>query len=508
MPNTKRRELLQLCAVVAGSLTLPPWTRVLAANSCPTLTRYSAASPEGKSMLHIYAVAIRKMMDTTLYPEGSPLSWMFQWYTHMVRGDLSKEQELSRVYPSGSANQALAAQMWDTCQSHIPGEPEAFFLPWHRMYVTYFEQIIRQVSGDECFTLPYWDYTDPAHQALPEEFRQKDHPIWGALYRENRRPAVNSGESVSQGPDGADLNLECMRSTNYSRLGGDAGFCSNTDQAPHGALHVAVGNSQGMGAVPWAASDPIFWLHHCNIDRIWASWNRAGGNNPSNAAFLNTQFIFASRTGGMVRGTVKDVLTSPKNTYDQYLPRPAGSPPFPKSPQSEPKLFSLHAASAPIQESGPIALGNKATVVELVGQKTSAPRELQLQTFSTQLGAVKRASPVYLVLEGLSALGVVSGVFNVYVHGSPEVPLDRNGPAFVGQLNFFGAASHNHNAAAALGASSMVAGDKAISFLLSSATRELLKRSGELQPKVTLVPATKISDEAAPTITRIALIAE
>ncbi|KAF9629012.1 hypothetical protein BFW01_g10215 [Lasiodiplodia theobromae] len=41
----------------------------------------------------------------------------------------------------------------------------------------------------------------------------------------------------------------------------------------HGNLHVTIGGPGGhMSEVEVAAFDPIFWLHHCNIDRILAIW--------------------------------------------------------------------------------------------------------------------------------------------------------------------------------------------------------------------------------------------
>src|SRR3712207_7159774 len=33
------------------------------------------------------------------------------------------------------------------------------FLPWHRAYLGYFEQICRELSGYPRFALPYWDWT-------------------------------------------------------------------------------------------------------------------------------------------------------------------------------------------------------------------------------------------------------------------------------------------------------------------------------------------------------------
>ena len=42
-----------------------------------------------------------------------------------------------------------------------------------------------------------------------------------------------------------------------------------------------------MSQVERAALDPIFYLHHGNIDRMWAAWNISGeNNNPTNSKWL------------------------------------------------------------------------------------------------------------------------------------------------------------------------------------------------------------------------------
>lgn len=49
-------------------------------------------------------------------------------------------------------------------------------------------------------------------------------------------------------------------------------------QAPlglHNRVHVWVGGSMGPGTSP---NDPVFFLHHCNVDRIWSKWVPSGGN--------------------------------------------------------------------------------------------------------------------------------------------------------------------------------------------------------------------------------------
>jgi tyrosinase len=52
-------------------------------------------------------------------------------------------------------------------------------------------------------------------------------------------------------------------------------------QGVHNGVHVWVGGS--MGAVPTAPADPIFWMHHANIDRLWWQWQtspQGTGKNP------------------------------------------------------------------------------------------------------------------------------------------------------------------------------------------------------------------------------------
>lgn len=48
---------------------------------------------------------------------------------------------------------------------------------------------------------------------------------------------------------------------------------SGSLEAIHGRYHVLIGGQSGhMSSVPVAAFDPMFWLHHCQIDRWFATW--------------------------------------------------------------------------------------------------------------------------------------------------------------------------------------------------------------------------------------------
>ena len=252
--------------------------------------RYDARSPDGQKMLKIYAAAVAKMKGTT---DGDPDSWVFQWYTHSVKGSTNKMAAITATYgPGPSAFKSLAQEMWETCQAHHAGDDENDFLVWHRMYVYYFEEIIRDVSGDKSFTLPYWNYSAPGtdHGVIPPEFTKKTDPLFKSLYVENRNAGVNAGQPIDKLSPGA-LSTDSLAECFYEPSSGHQGFNMKLDIGLHGNVHGLVGNAQNMGSIRWAAGDPIFWLHHCNIDRLWASWNKAGRTNLA----LTGQFTFAEK---------------------------------------------------------------------------------------------------------------------------------------------------------------------------------------------------------------------
>lgn len=61
----------------------------------------------------------------------------------------------------------------------------------------------------------------------------------------------------------------------------------NLEDNPHNFVHVDVGGRRGLMSDPGtAALDPIFYLHHANIDRMWAKWNSQGNANPDTSDWL------------------------------------------------------------------------------------------------------------------------------------------------------------------------------------------------------------------------------
>ncbi|MBV6748694.1 MULTISPECIES: tyrosinase family protein [Pseudomonas] len=494
-----RRKVLK-AGLVGGGMAMLPFGLMKNAWAAPgkTLTRYNVLSQEGQKMLAIYADAVKKMMAKD---PKDPLSWTFQWYTHAMPGDRPKAQTIDKLYGSGSSpNKALAQAMWWTCEPHAShGVNSNAFLPWHRMYVLYFEQIIRTVSGRPDFTLPYWDYTGPYsasgnnYSVMPKQFLLEKDPVWAPLYRPDRNPGSNAGKPVVDA--GNPLDLSCMKWPNYADKGTVAGFCSNINGNPHGALHGDVGNQKGMGQVPWAANDPIFWLHHANIDRIWASWNKSGGKNPNDSAFLNETWVFADGAGKAVKVKVSEILDTTTLAYPyvyaEYAERPKDSLPFP----SAQKNFQLRAESvAPGATAKAIALGGKATSVAL--QVPVAANALK-QSFGAQLKALPASSVYALSFDAIEANGEPGNNYLVYLGlpaGAAPTP-----EYLVGGISMFG-----------VGMQGMHGGHHAsstrVSFLVGERIHTLLAAGGlEAAPTVTLVPLGEPNPGTEPTIGSITL---
>ena len=89
---------------------------------------------------------------------------------------------------------------------------------------------------------------------------------------------------------------------------------------PHNAMHGAIGGAPSpgtcteglMNAPECAALDPIFWLHHANIDRLWSVWIASGGgrSDPPDGSWLDAPFNFYTETGAPITMTAKEVLNT------------------------------------------------------------------------------------------------------------------------------------------------------------------------------------------------------
>lgn len=263
---------------------------------------------------------------------------------------------------------ALSPSSWAYWTSvHVNYCPHGlpYFLAWHRGYIHYLEQQLRAVSGDNTLNLPYWDYY--TYPTMPAEFT--DPSTNNPLY------VPRTGTNVYNA-----LTLSPFSSTvwNFQR-GTTNAFEPLIESAPHNPVHNLIG---GIMATMQSPNDPIFYLHHAQIDRLWHAWAMPNGkgipptSNPYNATTSNPYWAGSF--------TYASALTMPKyfsyypgwlgNDYANHTP-PAVLPPLVKA--SSP--FKLVQAQIRPQMTRP-------AVVDLAA---SAPRAIS--TSSKSLGGVTNA---------------------------------------------------------------------------------------------------------------------
>ncbi|KAH0609895.1 uncharacterized protein H6S33_012441 [Morchella sextelata] len=182
------------------------------------------------------------------------------------------------------------------------------------------------------FRIPYWDFA--ANQKLPDivlrqekvtvetptgtktinnplysynfgtidrrEFPERQYYTWPATLRQplirGRAPAATDKSNPDQVQRGLDSNFKNIRDRMYALLTQNGykdykafsndgwvrnGRADDYDslESIHNIIHGITGGDGHMGHPGYAAFDPIFWLHHCNVDRIFALWQVLNPNS-------------------------------------------------------------------------------------------------------------------------------------------------------------------------------------------------------------------------------------
>ncbi|KAL3837510.1 hypothetical protein ACJMK2_022862 [Sinanodonta woodiana] len=149
------------------------------------------------------------------------------------------------------------------------------FLGWHRVYLAMFEEALRRI--DRTVSLPYWDYTIDYKMSDPTKS-----VVWTPAFLGNGHGVVNTGPFANWktflgplerniGVDGVLIskrNVEAILSKCRTK---DVIFPSGQPRFQieyhHNQLHNWVGGA--MSELETAAFDPVFFLHHANVDYIW-----------------------------------------------------------------------------------------------------------------------------------------------------------------------------------------------------------------------------------------------
>lgn len=321
------------------------------------------------------------------------------------------------------------ANLWNQCEHGT-----RFFLSWHRMYLYFFERILRKASKDPGFSLPYWDYTSSTNQTLPIDFRQPPTPD-NPLYEQDRFEDTNAGGELSTFIT-AKVAL-CKHDFDDSDEGD--GFAGHLEFMPHKMLHSGVGGL--MADTVTAAQDPIFFLHHANIDRLWESWLRLNDpkrSNPNDKEWLEQKFVFYDEDKNQVPLTGKQILDTSidlEYRYDKYAVLDSHA-----CVGATPKLLVSQEETGLVvdtKESGRFVLGQRMTTIKLSLQDTNKRKlkdTLKLHESGLPITAV-------IILDDLRADTGIEGYFEVYVNLSTKATPTPSSPEFLGFLSFFGISS-------------------------------------------------------------------
>uniref|UniRef100_UPI002614CA16 tyrosinase family protein n=1 Tax=Acaryochloris sp. IP29b_bin.137 TaxID=2969217 RepID=UPI002614CA16 len=179
-----------------------------------------------------------------------------------------------------------------------PGHGDDSFLPWHRALLAEFEKALQLV--DPNVFVPYWDWTDAdetwnevfidevmgpnggggnggvvqtGHFSTNNGWEVREDLVsaqWSGVSANTTALTRNMGRNGMQIP-GSTNNIDAMLGRDdYDR------FRAQVERARggHNNAHFFIGGM--MSNVGGAPADPMFWLLHANVDRLWAEWQLDG----------------------------------------------------------------------------------------------------------------------------------------------------------------------------------------------------------------------------------------
>jgi tyrosinase len=382
------------------------------------------------------------------------------WYRQAV-GELINNRDISDpsswIYmaavhgtPPGITPPPGSSQFWDQCQHQ-----SWFFLPWHRGYLAAFEAVVAKtiadLGGPEDWALPYWDYSEdltlnPNARLMPPAFRNQNMANGTPNWLWSRRAQVSNGDF---GLDDTSVGLSALQFVSFTNTapGASSGFGGPVtgfnpgggdngalESLPHNRIHVRIGQPNGFMIDPrTAALDPIFWLHHCNIDRLWELWRNRGPQfqDPTAPTWqTGVAFDMHDGDGAPFTFTCDQMLDTTQVLHGyRYDTVPVALPSAIPDPTEEETIMMaaktpdlVGATDAPIDLNETVARG----VLSVEPARSPA----------MMAEAVAPAQPtVYLNLENVTGTGTPAD-FEVFV----DLPDDSVEPLRVGTLTTFGVA--------------------------------------------------------------------
>jgi tyrosinase len=196
---------------------------------------------------------------------------------------------LATLNGSGAGRFAALRDMHKTAQSLAAAHGAPGFLPWHRVYMLDLERELQAIDGE--VALPYWRFDQAAPNLFSRAFIGLPDGA-GRVQFVAGHPLLNwvtDGVAGIQRGNVVGPNTVLPLRTEAQTLalgGGPPPTYANFDALesnPHNGAHSR--HLSGFIIDPGTApKDPLFFLLHCNVDRLWAKWQFLFGlHDPANA---------------------------------------------------------------------------------------------------------------------------------------------------------------------------------------------------------------------------------
>lgn len=228
----------------------------------------------------------------------------------------------------------LHTQAFDHTMHHSNAHMSPNFLPWHREFLRRFDSELQRAGGNPALHVPYWDWVAP--NAFAEIFSDdflggdgdpdQNYAVTTGPFRQGEWEVLLLDETDDEWDGDSDLvllhgplqrkfdstgvvmpTLEQVASAVLEYRPYDAPpFDQRADitrsfrnyvegwwpsgSAMHNGIHVFLGGQMQTGSSP---NDPAFFLHHANVDRLWALYQEAWGDSSFPAEYADEElFMF------------------------------------------------------------------------------------------------------------------------------------------------------------------------------------------------------------------------
>lgn len=485
--GTTRRHFLKTSLATAGTAAL---SRHLSLAQTPAkYRRYNVTSPGGQKALASYAKGVQAMLNL---PADNPQNWFRNAFIHLMdcphgnwwfyvwhRGYVGYFEQTIRKL---SGDPTFAMPYWDWTQ--LPQIPDSMFngvlTPTSSPFAPYTKDIGTFTSFIQPSLKRYWNglssaqrtqlstrgYTSfdvmwndvtgfkatlPPPHIDPTNTAFAPTPI--ARYLSRANPTLTDKVTYNVSPfvvyagllptDFYDpinqISFNSSKTASHNTAPSGSTLFSTLEGLPHNSVHNCIGGLPPVSKGPWgnmtnnlSPVDPIFFLHHSNMDRLWDVWTRkqqalklpylpGAADFPT---YANEPFLFYVNADGQQVGTstARDYISTSRFQYDY---EPGFGEALVKPPNT---AFTAKHATAPVKG---LMKGNAATVT------------LSASAVTTHLGASAQASLFALVTLPRPTSTSPNRLFDVLV-GAPSdaTHVGSDSPYYAGTVSFFGGMVH------------------------------------------------------------------